>query len=122
MASGEGVAGEQVLLGLREQLRGPWRSRSPSESGCLRLADVDRDHLAVAHLVNAVGEHQALADDAAAVSDLLHLRVQPEIRVRPSSGWLREYHPLVEPGADPRDLRAPDPQPERLDRLVDAAG
>jgi hypothetical protein len=41
----------------------------------LGLADIERDHLAVAGLVHAVGEHQRFAHDAAAVADLLHLGI-----------------------------------------------
>jgi hypothetical protein len=43
----------------------------------LCLADVERDHLSVAGLVYAVGEHERLPDDAAAVADLLDLGVKP---------------------------------------------
>jgi hypothetical protein len=50
--------------------------RAPERFG-LGFADVERNHFAVARLVHAVGEHQRLADDAAAVADLLDLRVQP---------------------------------------------
>ena len=45
------------------------------------LADVERDHLAPARLVHAVGDHEALAHDAPAVSDLLDLRVEPEVGI-----------------------------------------
>jgi hypothetical protein len=41
----------------------------------LGLADVDADDLAAAGLVDGVGDHDALSDDAAAVSDLLDLAV-----------------------------------------------
>jgi hypothetical protein len=39
------------------------------------------DHLAPTRLVHAVRDHQALAHDAAAVSDLLHLGVEPDVGV-----------------------------------------
>src|SRR6266849_4814179 len=47
----------------------------------LALAAVEADHLAPTRLVHAVRDHQALAHDAAAVSDLLHLGVEPDVRV-----------------------------------------
>src|SRR5262249_28073769 len=47
----------------------------------LALTDVETDHLAVTGLVHGVGEHQRLRHDAAAVTDLLDLRVQPQIGV-----------------------------------------
>ena len=47
----------------------------------LGLADVERDDLAIARLVHSVGEHQALAHDAAAVADLLDLGVEPQVQV-----------------------------------------
>jgi hypothetical protein len=56
----------------------------------LRLADVEGDHLAVAGLVHAVGEHERFPDDAAAVADLLDLGVEPQVRVAASSGRLRQ--------------------------------
>ena len=88
----------------------------------LALADVEADHLPVARLVHAVGEDQALAEDPAAVADLLHLRIQPQVGV----GALERPLPkrvdlLVEALADPRDLALRDPRPERLDQLVDLA-
>jgi hypothetical protein len=52
-------------------------------------------------------DHQAFADDAAAVADLLHLRVQPQVRVAPLERPVaKRLHLLVEAGADTRDLRA----------------
>jgi len=39
----------------------------------LALAAVEPDHLAAAALVHGVRDHEALAHDAAAVSDFLHL-------------------------------------------------
>jgi hypothetical protein len=89
----------------------------------LGLADVERDHLAVAGLVHSVGEHERLADDAAAVSHLLHLRVEPQVGVATLERPVAEgLHLLVQAGADARDLALRDPQPERLDDLVDLAG
>jgi hypothetical protein len=89
----------------------------------LRFADVERDHLAVAGLVHAVGEHQRVAHDAAAVSDLLDLGVEPEVGVAALERAVAERVDLLVPAlADPRDLGLGDPQPERLDHLVDLAG
>src|SRR6266540_4230991 len=68
----------------------------------LGLADVERDHLAVAGLVDAVGEHQCFADDTAAVADLLDLRVQPQVRVAALERPVAEdVDLLVEALADP---------------------
>src|SRR5439155_15241595 len=87
------------------------------------LADVERDHLSVAGLVHPIGEHERLAYDTAAVPDLLDLGVQPQVRVaaleRPVA---KRVDLLVEAGADPRDLALRDPQPQRLDHLIDLAG
>src|SRR5262249_46302467 len=86
----------------------------------LALADVEADHLAVARLVYGVGKHERLGDDAATVADLLDLGVQPEIGVAALERPVAErLHLLVEALADPRDLALGDPQPQRLDQLVD---
>jgi hypothetical protein len=48
--------------------------------------------------VHAVGEHERLADDAAAVADALDLRVQPQIRVAALERPVTErVHLLVQP-------------------------
>src|SRR5215207_1619555 len=68
-----------------------------------------------------MGDHQRLVDHAAAVADLLDLRVQEQVRIaalqRPRPERLDM---LVERLADPADLRLGDPQAEALDQLVDA--
>ena len=73
--------------------------------------------------MHAVGEHQALAEDTATVSHLLHLGVQPQVRVA-TLQWptAERLHLLVQPLADTRDLALRDPQPQRLDHLVDLVG
>ena len=87
------------------------------------LAAVEPDHLAPARLVHAVRDHQALADDAAAVAHLLHLGIEPQVGIAALERAAAEGVDLfVETGADAGDLRARDAQPERLDQLVDAAG
>src|SRR5205814_418637 len=82
----------------------------------LRFPAVEADHLPSPRLVHAVRDHQALAHDAAAVTDLLDLRVEPDVRIaaleRPRP---KRLDLLVEAGANARDLRPGDPQPERLD-------
>jgi hypothetical protein len=89
----------------------------------LCLADVECDHLAVARLVHPIGEHETLAHDPAAVSNLLHLRIKPQVRVAALQRPLTEgVDLLVEPGADPGDLALGDPQPQRLDDLIDLPG
>src|SRR5207245_7035070 len=88
----------------------------------LALADVEADHLPVARLVHPVGEHETLADNSAAVPDLLHLRIQPQVGVGALERPLpKRVHLLIETLADPGDLALRDPQPERLDHLVDLA-
>src|SRR5215211_2174657 len=78
----------------------------------LGLADVERDHLAVAGVVHAIGEHQRLAHDAARVAHLLDLRVQPQVRIAALERAVAEgVDLLVETGADPRHLALRDPQP-----------
>jgi hypothetical protein len=60
----------EAALDQRAQEGAPERLR-------FRFADIERDHFPVAGLVHAVGEHQALADDAARVADALDLGVEP---------------------------------------------
>ncbi len=52
----------------------------------LGLADVDAEDLAPARLVHAVGDHDRLADHAAAVADLLDVGVDPGRGVGLSAG------------------------------------
>jgi hypothetical protein len=64
--------------------------------------------------VHAIGEHQRFTHDAAAVSDLLDLRVQPQVGVAALERPVAErVDLLVEARADPRDLALRDPQPQR---------
>jgi hypothetical protein len=87
----------------------------------LRGADVDTDDLPPAGLVHAVGDDQRLAPDAATVADLLDLGVQPQIDIVALQRALAErLDLLIEQRADPADLALGDPQPKRLDELVDA--
>ena len=89
----------------------------------LGLADVDAEDLAPARLVHAVGDHHALVDHAAAVPDLLGLAIKPQVGVVALERALPErLDLLVEQRADPGHLRARDPEPERLDELVDPPG
>jgi hypothetical protein len=68
----------------------------------LGLADVKADHLAVAGLVHCIGEHQRPADDAAAIADLLDLRIKPQIGITTLERPVGErLDLLVETGADP---------------------
>ena len=61
------------------------RDQAPKEVGPERLglglADIDREDLAAAGLVHAMGDDQRLRHDAAAVADLLDLGVEEQIRV-----------------------------------------
>jgi hypothetical protein len=85
----------------------------------LALAAVEADHLAPTRLVHAVRDHHALPHDAAAVADLLHLGVEPDVAgaalERPAA---ERVDLLIKASADARDLALGDPQPERLDQLV----
>jgi hypothetical protein len=101
------------------------RDERPEELAPERLglggADVQADDLAPAGLVDGVGDHDALARDAAAVADLLDLGVDEQIRVAALQRPLAErLHLLIEQPGDPADLRLRDPQPEALDELIDA--
>src|SRR5262249_43011649 len=56
----------------------------------------------------------------AAVADLFDLRVEPQVGVAAfERAVAKRLDLLVEPLADPRDLALGDPDPERLDHLVD---
>src|SRR5687768_18204391 len=89
----------------------------------LRGADIEADDLAAAGLVDGVRDHHALARDTAAVTDLLDLRVNEQIRVAALQRALPERLDLpVEQPGDPADLALGDPQPEALDELIDAPG
>ena len=69
-----------------------------------------------------MGDHDALARDAAAVADLLDFRVDEQVGVAALQRALpKRGHLLVQQPGDPADLAARDPQPEALDELVDAA-
>src|SRR3954451_3430076 len=79
----------------------------------LGLADVNREDLAPAGLVDGVGDGQRLVDHAAAVADLFDLRVEEQVAVaalkRPRPERL---HVLVQGLADPTDVGLGDPQTE----------
>src|SRR5262249_20908341 len=63
-----------------------------------------------------------LAHDTSRVSDLLHLRVEPQVRIRAAERTVAErLDLLIEALADARDLALGDTQPERLDHLVELA-
>jgi hypothetical protein len=72
------------------------------ESLGLALADVDADHLAVARLVDGVGEHERLRYDAAAIADLLDLGVEPQVGVAALERPVAErLYLLIQASADP---------------------
>src|SRR3954453_15691379 len=88
----------------------------------LRRADVEADDLAAAGLVDGVRDHDALALHAAAVTDLLDLGVDEQIRIGALQRPLAERPPRrVEQPRDPAPLRLADAQPEALDELIDPA-
>src|SRR5436305_1799514 len=65
-------------------------------------------------------DHDALALHPAAVADLIDLGVDEQIRVTAIHRPLpKRLDLLVEEARDPGDLRLGDPQPERLDELID---
>src|SRR5687768_18495121 len=73
--------------------------------------------------MHAVSDHQRLVDDAAAVADLLDLRVEEQVRVAAlQRAGPERVDVLIERLADPADLALADPQPQTLDQLVDPAG
>jgi hypothetical protein len=83
-------------------------------------ADVEADDLPPAGLVHGVRDDDALARDTAAVTDLLDLRIDEQIRIAALERPLAEsLHLLVEQPRDPTDLALGDPQPEALDELID---
>jgi hypothetical protein len=72
--------------------------------------------------VDGVRDHHALARDAAAVADLLDLRVDEQIGVAALQRPLaKRLHLLVQQPGDPADLGLADPQAQALDELIDAA-
>src|SRR4051812_30694614 len=73
----------------------------------LGLTDVEADDLAAAGLVDGVGDHHALALNAATGADLLDLGVDEQIGVAALQRPLAKRLDLpVEQAGDPRDLRA----------------
>ena len=71
--------------------------------------------------VNGVRDDNGLALHTATVADLLDLRVDEQVRITPLKRALTERrHLFVEQPRDPADLRLGDPQPQRLDQLIDA--
>ena len=71
--------------------------------------------------MNGVRDHDALALHPAAVADLLDLRVDEQIRIATLKRPLTKRRDLfVEQAGDPADLGLRDPQPERLDELIDS--
>ena len=94
------------------------KEAAPERLG-LALTDIETDHLPVTGLVHPVGQYQTLAHHPGAVTDLLDLRIEPQIRVgAPKRTIAERVEVLVETLADPRDLALGDPQSERLDNLV----
>jgi hypothetical protein len=72
--------------------------------------------------VDGVRDDHALARDTAAVTDLLDLGIDEQIRVAALQRPLTERGDLlVEQPGDPADLRLADAQPQRLDELIDPA-
>ena len=103
----------------RPRLTRPLRKLGPERLG-LGLADIDREDLAAARLVDAVRDHQRLVDHPPAVADLLDLRVQEHVRVAAlQRAGPERVDVLIQRRADPADLAAADPQPEALDELID---
>src|SRR5215213_831250 len=115
VTDGQLDAGESALDQASEEV-------GPERFG-LGLADIEGKDLAAAGLMHAVGDDQRLGDDAAAGADLLDLGVQEQVGVIALQGpGAERLDLLIQPSADPADLRAADAQAETLDELVDAAG
>jgi hypothetical protein len=103
------------------------RDKRADEVGPERLGlggtHVQADDLAPAALVHAVRDDECLVLHAAAVADLLHLGVEPQVDVVALQRALQErLDLLVECRADAADLRARDPQSQALHQLIDPAG
>src|SRR5436190_3508269 len=87
----------------------------------LCLADVQANDLAAAGLMHRVRDHHTLARDPAAVTNLLDLRVDEQIRVAAlKRAGAERLDLLIQPSADPRHLAARDAQPQRPHQLVNA--
>ncbi len=114
VADGE-LDADQAALDQSSEERGPERLG-------LGLADVDREDLPAAGLMDAVRDHQRLVDHAAAVADLLDLGIEEQVRIGALQRTRPErLHVLIERLTDAADLALGNPQPEALDQLVDAA-
>jgi hypothetical protein len=96
--------------------------RGPKGLG-LGLADVDREDLAAAGLMDAVRDHQRLVDHPTAGADLLDLGIQEQVRIaalqRPGAEGVDIR---IERAADPADLALGDTQAQALDELIHPAG
>ncbi len=90
----------------------------------LGCAHVQTDDLPLAGGVHAVGDYQRPVLDPAASTDLLHLGVQPQVRVSGLQGSLPEgLHLLVQPTAQPGHLILADPgQPQGLHQPIHLTG
>jgi hypothetical protein len=116
-----------VLIGDHQldamQAAGHQRSEElPPEGPGLGRADIERDHLAVAGLVDRIGDHQRLAaHPPVGIAHLLHLGVEPQVGVAALQRPLAEgHHLLVEGGAHARDGRLGHAgDPELLDHALD---
>jgi hypothetical protein len=97
----------------------PTKELAPERVG-LGRADVEANHFPASSLMDGVGDHHALARDAAAVADLLDLGVDGQIRITALQRARAErLDLLVEQPSDPAHLARADPQAEALDQLID---
>ncbi len=120
LQAGVGVGDDQ--LDAREAALDERAQEAAPEGLRLALPDIEGDHLPVARLVDAIGEHERLAHNAATIADLLDLRIEPEVGVAALERAVAEgVDLLVQTLADARDLALRDPEPERLDHLIDLA-
>src|SRR4051794_26127579 len=72
--------------------------------------------------MHGVRDHDTLSGDAAAVTDLLDLRIDEHVRVAALQRALtKRLHLLIQQTGNPADLAATDAQPERLNELIDTA-
>jgi hypothetical protein len=96
----------------------------PPERLGLGRAHLQADDLPLPAGVDPVGDHQSMVLDPPAGPDLLHLGVQPQIRVGARQGPLPEHGDLlVQPSAEPRHLvLGHSGQPERLHQPVHLTG
>jgi hypothetical protein len=104
-----GDRGLEALVGVGDHQLHPGQAAAdqaaqelPPERLGLGRAHVQAENLALAGLVHAVGDHHRSMLDPPAGADLLHLGIQPQVRVGDLQGPLPEGdHLLIQAAAQP---------------------